>query len=96
MTNEITESNTKWSFNMTEEKDGVKLTTRVRQVENGYVICKEKSWKDGDEYKYEEKEYISKDNPMAKLTPQEETQKQVEALDSFFSSVGGSDMIKVD
>ena len=79
---------TKWSFTVTEKKGDVETTTRVRQVENGFITCKEKSWKENGEYKWETKEYISKDNPIPSLTKKEETSEQVRGLEGFFNSIG--------
>ena len=79
---------TKWSFSVTEKNGDVETTTRVRQVENGFIVCKEKNWKENGEYKWETKEYISKDNPIASQTKKKETPKEVEAIESFFNSVG--------
>jgi hypothetical protein len=52
----------KESFSKTIEKNGIRKTIRVDQVENGYVICIEKSDDDG----YSEKKYISSKNPFEK------------------------------
>ena len=45
-------------------KDGSSKTVRIRQVENGWIICIDKRFKEGEEWKYEEKEYISRKNPV--------------------------------
>ena len=43
------------------DKD-VRIT--VEEIENGYLITRNKDWKDGDEWKYETKKYYSKENPL--------------------------------
>lgn len=49
----------------------------VKKVENGYVINISKSWKEGDDYKYEDKTYISTKNPL------ESKEKEIELEDSI-------------
>lgn len=86
--------NKTWSFTTTVKEGDTEKTTRVRKVENGYIICVNKSWKENDSWQYEDKEYISKENPIPKLTSKEETSDEVKALDEFFNS-GFDGMINV-
>jgi F0F1-type ATP synthase alpha subunit len=47
------------------EQDGESKNIRVREVENGYVIDYEHHYKDKKgEYQFNEKTYISKENPI--------------------------------
>lgn len=40
--------------------------TTVRQIENGYIVNKYRSWKDNDGWHSEDEEVFSKDNPLEK------------------------------
>lgn len=79
---------TKWSFEVTEKVGDVEKCTRVRQVENGYIVRISKNWKEDNEYKWEEKEFISKENPIPSLTKKEETTEEVSAIKGLFDSLG--------
>jgi hypothetical protein len=60
-----TEKKSKFSASKRVEKNGVSKTVRVDEVDNGFIVTVEKSWKDKKNgYQYEEKRYITKDNPF--------------------------------
>jgi len=53
------------SINMT-DSDGKDVSYRIEEIENGYIICENKSWQEGEEFHSESRKYYSKDNPFAK------------------------------
>lgn len=55
------------TFEFSRKKDGVTINVRGRKVENGWVVCIDKEWKEGEEWKYDNKEYISVKNPLDKV-----------------------------
>lgn len=60
----------RWEKSITTEKGSKTIT--VREVENGYIVCKSMS-KDTDEgYEHDSKEYISKENPIKDMEGFEE------------------------
>jgi hypothetical protein len=72
-------------------KDNIDKEVRVEQVENGYIITIEKSWKDKKEgYQCETKKYISKDNPFDNEKKEGETNTLGDSLESFLN--GGGDV----
>lgn len=77
------------SFSRT-TKEGLTEEIKTRKVENGYVTCVCKYGEDKDgKYTHEEKEYISKTNPLMKEeekieTPLEAQKKVYDLLDGFF------------
>jgi len=75
----------KQSWSKEIEKNGIRKSIRVREADNGgYIIRLEASGeipkKDGDgtEYKYIEKEIVSKTNPLAST-------KEIDPMDEFLS-----------
>ena len=62
-----TEKKGKFSATKRIEKNGVSKTVRVDEADNGFIVVVEKSGKDKKgNYQYEEKKYITKDNPFEK------------------------------
>ena len=53
---------TKWKKSNTIGDDTKSI--EVRECENGFIIREEHSYKSDDGWKYDEKEYISKTNPL--------------------------------
>ncbi len=47
-----------------ENEDGSYIKTRVEKVENGFVKCVDKSYKDGDTWEYKSEKTIHESNPM--------------------------------
>jgi len=47
-----------------ENEDGSYVKTKVEKVENGYVKCVDRSYKDGDAWEYKSEKSIHEDNPM--------------------------------
>ena len=91
---EITESskltsseNGKTTYTIRESYDNDESKTlNVREVENGFVVRIEHSYYEGDgdkrQWKCDDKEYISKDNPLDKVkTPKEEEKKEMTSSD---------------
>lgn len=88
----------KEKFSFTKDLDGVKKTVRGEQVENGWVICIEKEWKEKnpatneEQYKFNEWKYISKENPLDKLKNKDATTGEeadiVNSMSDIISSVG--------
>lgn len=71
------------------KKDDVDKEVRVEQVENGYIIIIEKSWRDKKEdYQCETKKYISKDNPFDNEKKEGETNNLGDSLESFLNDGG--------
>ena len=59
------EKKSKFSASKRVEKNGTSKTVRVDEIENGFIVTVEKSWRDKKNgYQYEEKRYITKDNPF--------------------------------
>lgn len=76
--------NGKTSYNMREEyEDGSSKSVNVREVENGFIVCINKHWYEGEgdkkEYKYEEKEYISEENPLKEKKKEKEDEPMTSA-----------------
>lgn len=77
------------------KKDDVDKEVRVEQVENGYIITIEKSWRDKKEgYQSECKKYISKDNPFDNEKKEGQTNNLGDSLESFLDGSGGD--IEID
>ena len=60
-----------------ELEDGTSIMTKVEKVENGYIKCVEKSIKDEDGWKFENKKTIHTENPLEEKSL---VQKLAEAL----------------
>jgi len=73
----------RWEKSITSEK-GTK-TTCVREAENGFIVHISISKDTEDGYKYEDKEYISKENPISNMKDFEEFEQEgkKEKLDLF-------------
>ena len=52
-----------WSLEV--NKDGKRYSVRVRQCENGFITCITTEENGEGNWEYEEKEFISKTNPLA-------------------------------
>lgn len=71
------------------KKDDVDKEVRVEQVENGYIITIDKSWRDKkDGYQCETKKYISKDNPFDNEKKEGESNTLGDSLESFLNDGG--------
>ena len=76
------------SWSVKTEKDGICTSIEVREVSNGFIICKTKY---GDQ-----EEWISKENPLADGEKEEEKEEKEEkgplgSLKGIFNSLGGGD-----
>lgn len=87
--------NQKQTFDFTKEVNGVTKTVRGEECENGWVITIRKEWYEGEspnkQWKSESKKYISKDNPLEKITKDKNKKKGddiSEVIDSFNSISG--------
>lgn len=86
--------NGKTTYTIRESYDNEESKTlNVREVENGFVVRIEHSYYEGEEknrqWKCDEKEYISKDNPLDKIkTPKEEEKKDMTSAD-IASTISG-------
>lgn len=69
------------TFEFSRKKDGVNINVRGRKVENGWVVSIDKNWKDGEEYKYDSKEYISVKSPLDKVLKKPEKKKDDGSMD---------------
>jgi hypothetical protein len=74
----------KYRLSKTEEKDGVRKTVSVEEVENGFVITVEISKMLEDRYECDIKKYISKTNPFVEEEEVDDTQSIVKSLKSLF------------
>lgn len=93
---EKTQTEVSWSFSLTEEDGDKRKTTRVRKVENGYIVSISKWCKNNGIDEYEDKEYISKDNPIPFITGEKnEEDENISALKGFLSS-GVDGMLNVE
>ena len=88
--------NGKSTFTIRESYDNDESkSVTICEVENGYVIRICHNYKANDEYKYDEKEYISKDNPLELLKKKDnkedkQTAKSVaDSISSFLSDFTG-------
>jgi hypothetical protein len=91
-----TDSKMKKSWSMTEQSGGFTKELRVREVENGFICCINKYGRDekkkDSEYISEDKEYISKTNPLADNDPdekEEEVEFSLKGIDSAISDMMG-------
>lgn len=87
--------NGKATVNISESyEDGSRKSVHIREVENGYVVRIDHSYYEGEgdkkEYKYDEKEYISKDNPMEKKKEKKEEAMTTAGVASSISSFLGN------
>jgi len=92
-----------WSFS--KEINGVKKSVRGEQVENGWIVTINKEWKeeikrkDSDElmidWKYETKQYISKENPIDSIDELEGDNSKKEVKNMLSSLVGSVGKISV-
>ena len=75
--------NNKSRFSREDSNNGKTRRISVKEVENGYVIDISYSWEDEKKgYQYEEKTYISKDNPLSK----DEEDELLNAVSSMLTS----------
>lgn len=81
------------SWSVKTEKDGVCTSIEVREVSNGFIICKTKyGSKEDGEYFSEQEEWISKENPLADDEKEEKEEKgPIDSLKGIFSNLGGGD-----
>jgi len=100
MISSLKESNTrdgKTTFTVRESyDDDTSKTITVREAENGFIVRMERSYYEGKEgekkYKYEEKEYISKTNPLEekkveKKEEKDDTKEITSSIASFVASM---------
>ena len=52
--------------------DGCSESYNVEEAENGFIISYSKSYKEDGEWKYEDKKYLSKKNPLEDMASKEE------------------------
>jgi putative heme degradation protein len=83
----------KKSWSVKTEKDGVCTSIEVREVSNGFIICKTKyGSKEDGEYFSEQEEWISKENPLADDEKEEKEEKgPIDSLKGIFNNLGGGD-----
>lgn len=93
----------KKEFSFTKDVDGVSKTVRGEQVENGWIITISKEWKEkmpngNTDYKYENKKYVSKENPMDKLEKEMDKKPKEDnaILDTFKDVMNSSGMLLVE
>lgn len=65
-------SNSNVVIRKTVTKDNKTKTVTVEKAENGYIITFDSEYKEGDEWKYDCKKYISKTNPLDDKEEKEE------------------------
>lgn len=56
-----------WSKSV--EEDGITKKVMVGEIENGFIICLEECGEKNGEYKFSEKKYFSKTNPLKDMQP---------------------------
>jgi protein involved in sex pheromone biosynthesis len=85
----------KYSASKKISKDNVNKSVNVEEVENGFIITVEKNWHDAkDNYKYETKKYISKENPFDTTTRKEGKGNDLgDSLESFLNDGGDVEVI---
>lgn len=77
----------------TVKKGNISKTIRVEKVENGYIICIEKSGRDKkDNYQYSEKKYISSTNPLDEKESNQEIGNEKNLADSLKNFLGGTEI----
>jgi putative heme degradation protein len=83
----------KKSWSVKTEKDGVCTSIEVREVSNGFIICKTKyGSKEDGEYFSEQEEWISTENPLADDEKEEKEEKgPIDSLKGIFNNLGGGD-----
>ncbi len=85
----------KKSWSVKTEKDGICTSIEVREVSNGFIICKTKyGSKEDGEYFSDQEEWISKENPLAdeeKKEEKEEGKGPLGSLKGIFNNLGGGD-----
>lgn len=78
-----TKITTTWSKSK-RTSDGCSESIEVEEAENGFIIKTCKSYKDGEDWKYEDKKYLSKKNPLEDMASKEEES----VLDKLPDSLG--------
>jgi len=83
----------KKSWSVKTEKDGVCTSIEVREVSNGFIICKTKyGSKEDGEYFSEQEEWISTENPLADDEKEKKEEKgPIDSLKGIFNNLGGGD-----
>lgn len=66
-----TKATTTWTKSK-RTSNGCSESYTVEEAENGFIISYSKSYKDGDEWKYEDKKYLSKKNPLEDMSSKDE------------------------
>jgi len=88
-----TNKNGKASFTVRESySNDTSRSITVEEVENGFIVRVEKSYYDKNKnYKWEEKKYISKTNPLEKKVSKQmmstDTEEIIGSIDSYIKSV---------
>lgn len=93
----------KTSYTIRESYDNEESKTcRIEEVENGFVICIEHNYYEGEgdkkHYKYDEKRYISKTNPLEEMKTKEkkstidktDTKAVAESITKFISGISNN------
>ena len=84
---ESSNNNGKTSYTIRESYDNEESKTcRIDEVENGFVICIEHSYYEGEgdkkHYKYDEKKYISKTNPLEEMKTKQDKKSNIDKTDT--------------
>ena len=85
----------KYSASKKISKGNVNKSVNVEEVENGFIITVEKTWRDKkDGYQYETKKYISKENPFDTNTRKEGKNNDLgDSLEAFLNGQGEVEVI---
>lgn len=79
-----------WSLRESYDDETTK-TIEVRQAENGFIVRMSRSYYEGEgkekSYKYEEKEYISKTNPLDEKDKEDKEEKKDEGTKGITDSI---------
>lgn len=91
------ENNGKSRISKSVKKDGIDKTVTVEEVQNGFIITIDKSWRDKkDCYQYECKKYISKENPFDKKESKNEEKIEKKSLSESLANFLENDNIEID
>lgn len=86
----VTPKKEKMRMSKSIKKDNVDKSVDVQEVENGFIITIDKSWKDKkDQYQYETKKYISTTNPFEESKGNKGEEKEnpiVKSLENFLDN----------
>jgi len=86
------------SWSVKTEKDGVSTSIEVREVSNGFIICKTKyGSKEDGEYFSDFEEWISKENPLAEKGEEKEEKDDLgplKGLSGLLNNLGGGDSLQ--